>query len=59
MNLDYSAKELPMSDKFESHHFQASKVGLKVNLSKTKETRIGPPCNKTLERVEAFTYLAR
>ena len=59
LDLDYSAKGLPMSDKFESHHFEASKVGLKVNASKTKETRIGSPGNKALERVEAFTYLAR
>ena len=51
--------------KFQALQEEAAKVGLKVNNTKTKERRMGTPCNagnilcndQPLERVESFTYL--
>ena len=65
MTLHYSAKGMPMRDRNSSRFRTASKVGLKVNASETKEMTIGSPSNtedvtckdQALERVEAFTYL--
>ena len=54
-----------MRQKLEALQEQAAKIGLKVNVSKTKETRIRSPANtggiiyggKILEQVTALTYL--
>ena len=55
-----------MRQTFEALQERAARVGVKVNVAKTKEMRIRYPANtgtisyagESLERVKAFTYLA-